>query len=122
MNKNPPLDNKNSEAFETEHISKEALCCTSYSVIHSAQAVKYLTVLCRHFSRKVKAEWTDVQGTVYFKVGITQMKVNAHATALYFECNAPTKEALEQQKTIINYHVALFARRESIALNWSTAP
>ena len=119
MNKNPPLDNRNSEALEVEHLSKEVLCCISYSVIQSEHAVKYLTVLCRHFSRKVKTEWSDFQGTVYFNVGITLMKVDTQATELHFECKAANEDALEQQKAIINHHLALFARREYIALTWS---
>jgi len=122
MNKNTPLNNKNNEALEVDDDSKEAFACTSYSIIQSEHAVKYLTVLCRHFSRKVKAEWTDFQGIVHFNVGITLMKVSTHATELHFECKAPNEEALEQQKAIINHHIALFARRESITLTWSAAP
>jgi len=110
------------QALKIEDLEQEDLLYLASASIQSEHAVKYLTVLCRHFSRKVKAEWTDLQGIVHFNVGITLMKVNTHATELHFECKAPNEEALEQQKAIINHHIALFARRESITLTWSAAP
>jgi len=107
------------ETTEVNHLPKEELLYITYSVIKSEHAVKYLTVLCRHFSRKVKAEWTDFQGIVYFDVGMTKMKVNSQGNELHFECKAVSENSLEKQKAIINHHIALFARRESIELLWS---
>ena len=52
-------------------------------------------------------------------VGITKMKVDTERAELIIECKAASEDALEQQKAIINHHIALFARRESIDLIWS---
>jgi hypothetical protein len=104
---------------ETESLEKENLPYLAIASIQSEHAVKYLNVLCRHFARKVKAEWNDSQGTVYFEVGITRMRIDTKASELYIECQAKNEQSLYQQKAIINHHIALFARRESIELIWS---
>ena len=119
MNIKNTFHNINIETTKVNHLPKEELLYITCSVIKSEHAVKYLTVLCRHFSRKVKAEWTDFQGVVYFDVGMTKMTVNSQEDELHFECKAASEHALEQQKAIINHHIALFARRESIELLWS---
>jgi len=106
------------QALKVENLEKENLSYVGSACIQSEHAVKYLNVLCRHFARKVEAEWDDFQGVVYFDVGITKMKVNIERAELYIECKARDENALNQQKAIINHHIALFARREAIELVW----
>jgi len=91
----------------------------SSTTIQSAHALKYLSVLCRHFARKVEAQWDDTQGTVFFVVGTTTLRVNTLNDALTVTCHADNQDMLERQQSIINHHVALFSRRESIALQWA---
>lgn len=90
----------------------------AFSVIKSEHASKYLSVLCRHFSRKVDATWDDYQGTITFSIGVTSIQVNQAGNELSIVCQSDNKALLEEQKSVINRHVALFSRRESINLEW----
>ncbi|MGF1754928.1 DUF2218 domain-containing protein [Vibrio makurazakiensis] len=86
--------------------------------IESEHASKYLSVMCRHFGRKVPAKWDEREGKVEFPVGTASFIVNDNSTALKIICNADSEQKLEIQKSIIAGHVELFSRREVIELNW----
>ncbi|WP_394251980.1 DUF2218 domain-containing protein [Vibrio profundi] len=86
--------------------------------IHSSNASKYLTVLCRHFARKVSADWSDTQGVVEFPVGTSRFLVNDQSDMLTIVCSASNQKELDVQKSIIEGHVHLFSRREKISLEW----
>ncbi|CZF82949.1 hypothetical protein GCE9029_03540 [Grimontia celer] len=89
--------------------------------IESEHAAKYLVTLCRHFARKVSADWDEKYGEVNFPAGTTKFAVNEEETALTIQCEADSDEKLEIQKAIITGHVDLFSRREKIQLNWTYA-
>lgn len=93
--------------------------CISSAIIESEHACKYLNVLCRHFGRKVEAEWDEFQGMVKFSIGTTVMVVNPSANQLTISCHAENQTMLEDQTSTIDRHVTLFARRELIELSWS---
>lgn len=86
------------------------------TTIQSEHASKYLTVLCRHFSRKVDATWDDVSGHVHFPMGEATMRVDNDILTIC--CEAEDKEKLQGVIAIIDSHVDLFSRREKIALVW----
>ncbi|MGF1695281.1 DUF2218 domain-containing protein [Vibrio lamellibrachiae] len=88
------------------------------TTIQSEHASKYLTVLCRHFARKVKAEWDDITGTVHFPVGVTTMRVDSSINQLEVTCTSDSKEQLEEQKLIISQHLDTYSRRETIDVVW----
>ncbi|MEZ9233066.1 DUF2218 domain-containing protein [Vibrio amylolyticus] len=89
------------------------------TIIQSEHASKYLTVLCRHFARKVDAKWNETSGTVYFPVGVTTMTVNDEANLLTIQCVSDNKQQLEHQKRIISEHIDTYSRRETIEVCWS---
>lgn len=88
------------------------------TTIYSEHASKYLTVLCRHFSRKVDAVWDEVSGHVTFPMGEARMQVEPSNSALTIYCCADEEEKLQTIMAIIESHVHLFARREPIELVW----
>ena len=90
--------------------------------IETEKASKYLSVLCRHFSRKVAATWNEAHGEINFPVGRCMMIVNDNE--LLIECRSKDEEQLEKQHTIIDSHLHLFSRREPIEAVWqySTQP
>ena len=112
------MNNLNVQDSTISNLEKD-LSSLASTCIESVHAVKYLNVLCRHFSRKVKAEWDDTQGLVYFDVGVTRMRVEIKTSKLHIDCRAKNDDLVNKQKAIINHHFALFARRESIELIWS---
>lgn len=88
------------------------------TTIYSEHASKYITVLCRHFARKVDAEWDEVSGNVAFPMGEVEMRADPSRSALTIYCRADGKDKLNTVMAIIESHVHLFARREPIELVW----
>ena len=107
------MDNTDISTIKTDTFE-----CSATTTIKSEHAQKYLQVLCRHFSRKVEAKWNEHQGAVLFPVGTTMMKVDDERGTLSMTCYALNKSNLEAQKSIIDQHVNMFERRESIELTW----
>tara|TARA_Y100001956_G_C4126958_1_gene190687 strand:+ start:1223 stop:1504 length:282 start_codon:yes stop_codon:yes gene_type:complete len=89
------------------------------TTIQSEHASKYLTVLCRHFSRKVEAKWDDLNGHVNFPMGEATMRVEEDN--LLIQCKAEDEHKLKGVIAIIESHVHLFSRRETITLQWHSA-
>jgi hypothetical protein len=89
------------------------------AIIESEHVEKYLHVLCRHFSRKVEAQWDTHFGMVKFAMGEMVMKIEPGARQLTISCHASDSDALNTLKSIIDNHVELFGRRESVELIWS---
>lgn len=88
----------------------------STTTIHSEHAQKYLVVLCRHFARKVPANWTDTEGKVEFPVGLCTM--TATDSQLVIHCQSNQQAQLQMQQSIIDKHMDMFSRRETIELTW----
>ncbi|MBE3651765.1 DUF2218 domain-containing protein [Vibrio navarrensis] len=86
--------------------------------IFSKHAGKYLVTLCRHFARKVPAQWDEYQGEVNFPVGKSLMQLDERTSSLTIICCAEDEEKLERQKATIASHVQMFSRREEIELIW----
>ncbi|KOO09617.1 DUF2218 domain-containing protein [Vibrio hepatarius] len=89
-----------------------------FTVIQSEHASKYLVVLCRHFGRKVTATWDDEKGEVQFPVGQAYMTVNPEQSSLTIRCVAESEDKLKGVIAIIDSHVDMFSRRETINLTW----
>ncbi|HCE3707127.1 TPA: DUF2218 domain-containing protein [Vibrio parahaemolyticus] len=84
--------------------------------IESEHASKYLVTLCRHFARKVSATWDEQSGLVTFPVGKAEFSLNG--LCLIIACEADSEKQLEQVKGIIESHVEMFSRRETLELDW----
>ncbi|WP_070966928.1 DUF2218 domain-containing protein [Vibrio sonorensis] len=91
---------------------------TTKAVIQAEQCSKYLVVLCRHFARKVKSEWTETQGEVEFPVGKAAMAADENAQTLTIVCSAENEIKLKQVQSIIDSHVSMFTRRNPIVPGW----
>ncbi len=89
------------------------------TTIQSDKAEKYLVVLCRHFSRKVEAQWDESYGTVRFPLGEAVFRVNDERDKLLITCTADTQLNLNRVRGVIDGHVHLFSRRDPIKLTWS---
>ena len=88
------------------------------ATIHSEHASKYLTVLCRHFSRKVESVWDECRGHVIFPMGEAQFYADQSRQTLRIECEADDEVKLKHVLAIIDGHVHLFSRREPLQLDW----
>ncbi|WP_282175996.1 DUF2218 domain-containing protein [Vibrio nereis] len=91
-----------------------------YTVIHSEHVSKYLVVLCRHFARKVEANWDDENGEVHFPMGKAYMRADGTTNTLTIRCTAEDEHKVNGVISIIDSHVHMFSRREALELSWQT--
>ena len=84
--------------------------------IETALASRYLEMLCRHFSRKVPAEWDARTGRVDFRPGLCEMI--AEPDALEIRCSADNREALDRARYIVTDHFIRFGKKEGVAPEW----
>ncbi len=94
----------------------------SQATLHSEHVAKYLVTLCRHFARKVPATWDETQGQIEFPVGVTTLTVCEKNQTLTFVCQGDSEKNVAAQRAVIDSHIDMFSRRESIALEWQTTP
>lgn len=84
--------------------------------IETPLASRYLEMLCRHFSRKVPAEWDALRGKVDFKPGACAMR--ADAAALHITCEHEEPQAVTRMRHIVEDHLTRFGKREGVVLKW----
>lgn len=90
----------------------------SQATLHSEHVAKYLVTLCRHFARKVPATWDETQGQIEFPAGVTTLAVCEKNQTLTFVCQGESEQKVAAQQAVINSHIDMFSRRESITLDW----
>lgn len=94
----------------------------SQATLHSEHVAKYLVTLCRHFARKVPATWDETQGKIEFPAGVTTLTVCEKNQTLTFVCQGDCEQNVAAQRVVIDSHIDMFSRRESITLEWQTTP
>ncbi|RBW43433.1 DUF2218 domain-containing protein [Psychromonas sp. B3M02] len=91
----------------------------SKTLIKSEHAGRYLQTLCKHFSRKVPAEWDQQAGKVNFAMGECKLTYLKEANALALYCSADSQDKLSTIQRILEQHVTMLSRRETISMVWS---
>lgn len=91
----------------------------SKTLIKSEHAGRYLQTLCKHFSRKVPAEWDQQTGKVNFAMGECEFTYLEKGNELAVHCSADSQEKLSTIQSIIEQHVTMLSRRETISVVWS---
>ncbi|MGL6026669.1 MAG: DUF2218 domain-containing protein [Vibrio sp.] len=86
--------------------------------LHSEHVAKYLVTLYRHFERKTTATWDEVEGRIEFSAGIVTLTVNEAEQQLTFVCHAETEPQVATLQAVISKHMEMFARRETVQLDW----
>ena len=79
-------------------------------------ASRHLTMLCKHFSRRVPTEHNGQLGTIEFPFGCCQM--SAHEHHLTFEVSASNSTERDQVVDVVTRHLERFAFRENPQLEW----
>lgn len=85
----------------------------------TAEASRYLTRLCFHFSRKIRVDYDEEQGRAEFPWGVCRFV--AGPQALHFDCEAEDAERLERVRFAIDEHVKLFSRKAPLSVAWEAA-
>lgn len=72
--------------------------------------------LCKHFSHKIDAEWSETDGLLTFSIG--ECRLNSGSGALTLVCQSPTAEELEELGQVVASHLVRFAGDEVGEVNW----
>lgn len=88
--------------------------------VPTARAAHYIRVLCRHFSEKAAATFTDTRGDVTFAFGTAELL--AESDELILRVHAEDAERLQIAKQVVGGHLEEFAYRgEPIRVTWGDA-
>lgn len=88
---------------------------TTTAILATANASRYLQQLCKHFGRKVPADFTPTTGRVSFPFGDCDLT----ATEQELTLRATAEDAmLDRLERVLGDHLARFAFREAPTLVW----
>jgi len=90
----------------------------SKTLITSEHSARYLQTLCKHFARKVPSNWNQDNGKVNFAMGDCELKNLPETNQLELICSADSTEKLDTVKAILEQHVTMLSRRETINIAW----
>ena len=91
---------------------------TSIACIPTENASTYLQQLCKHFGRKVSAEFTPTNGWVEFSFGRCDLSADAEQITLKSTAKADDLLKLEE---VLASHLSRFAFRENPTITWQRA-
>lgn len=75
--------------------------------------------LCKHFSHKIEAEWSETNGLLTFSIGECRLSTKNGALAL--ECQSPTTDELDELGQVVASHLIRFAGDEMVEVQWNPA-
>jgi len=87
--------------------------------VPTAHASKYLQQLCKHFQHRAPATFDADAGAITFPFG--EAKLVADAATLTIVAEAAGAEDLARLEDVIARHLARFAFREDLAIEWRSA-
>lgn len=80
---------------------------------------KYLQQLCKHFSHKIDASYTETEGTCHFDMGPAFLSADENALYVRFELTGP--EQAGSARDVIDRHLARFAFSEDFqGMDWAS--
>lgn len=89
----------------------------SSAVVQTDKASRYLVQLCKHFSHKVHAEWTETDAYVDFKFGTCQ--ITATSQAISFQATAPDSTGHGRVQYVVTDHLERFGARQGLKVTWT---
>ncbi|MBH3340212.1 DUF2218 domain-containing protein [Pseudomonas sp. UBA7530] len=88
----------------------------SHSSFTCTQAPRLLGRLCKHFSHKIEARWSEQEGLLRFSIG--ECVLRADEQALHLACTAPSAAELDELQEVIRRHLQGFAQLDQLVLQW----
>ena len=87
--------------------------------VKTANGLKYLQQLCKHWGHKFEIEFSENKGQVRFPSAVATMEASADGLLVSIETDDP--ESVEQLKAVVANHLDRFAHREApLPFKWST--
>lgn len=90
------------------------------STIQTKEASSYIRKLCKHFSEKVPATYTETEGSVQFPFGDCSM--TADSDALTISITIHNEEDAAKAEDVVVRHLVKFAWREQLDISWNHQP
>lgn len=78
---------------------------------------RYLTQLCKHFARKVHAEYDYENGVASFETGTCAM--HARDGVLRLRAEASNDDKLRQVQAVVGNHLERFGARDELTVHWT---
>jgi hypothetical protein len=89
---------------------------SSSANIETAQAVRYMKQLCRHFSHRLPVTFDDERGRIQFDFGVCDLV--AGEGVLTLRASADDDEGRARVEEVIARHLERFAHRDPFAVRW----
>ena len=86
--------------------------------VPTAHAQRYLGQLCKHFAHKIPVEQSEREGRIVFGAGVCRATSDEAALTLEIE---GTPETMAELRDVVARHLARFAFREDLAIDWRPA-
>lgn len=99
--------------------SVSLFACRSDAELVIDNPQRYLRRLCKHFSHKVRAEWSDARGQVGFAMGVCELL--ACDERLMVICAANNRGDLTDIVDTLDRHIHGFAKGKDYNLRWLTS-
>lgn len=77
---------------------------------------RYIHKLCKHFTHRVPAIWSDNEGKVSFDMGVCYMATDKDE--LTFVCEAENSHDLSEILDTVKGHFDRFAAKDQLILRW----
>jgi len=90
----------------------------SHSIIRTANAKRYLGQFCKHFAHKLPVDLDPALASGQVKFGAGLCRLAADEGALTVDITADTTESVTTLQDITARHLARFAFREELTVNW----
>ncbi len=89
----------------------------SLATVHTAQAARYLSQLCKHFQHKTAVSLDGDIGVIAF-VGLGICDLAAGPQGLALSLTSPDPAQLDRLQDVIARHLQRFAFREEMSVEW----
>jgi len=89
---------------------------TSRADVATADPVRYMKQLCRHFGHKQDATFNDQTGRIRFEFGVCDLAAERDRLALVV--NADDEERLERMERVVGSHLERFGFRDEVTVSW----
>jgi len=90
---------------------------TSIARIATPKARGYMIQLCKHFSHKVEATYTDTTGRIAFGERVCELD-SSQPDVLAITLHAENDAGLHAIEDVVARHLVRFAFKEDLAIQW----
>ena len=92
---------------------------SSEAHVSTAEAPRYLRMLCKHFRHKSPTAFDELHGRIEFPAGTCELDAAAIPGTLKIRVLANDRVACEHLEEVVAKHLKRFAPKEPLEIRWS---